>query len=180
MKDRELFEEQERERERQEQEQMLEAEKELEAVRLAAEEEYKKEQQRIKEQEELQMRNKILEALPKCTLCTNPIEDEGVSSGGKMWHKACFQCTVCNKIIQGSFATQDGKLRCSSCHNQQTSKNNTCMVCGLALSGRVVRIDDPPVRLHKDCFKCADCEGSLEDGYFEKNSKFWCEKCINK
>jgi len=154
-------------RRRQEKEELEQQQREQELKRLEAEDEGKKLQEK---------RQKALESLPKCSSCHTPIEDEGLSSSGHSWHKLCFVCASCKNDIQGPFVVREGRPVCSSCRGPQESTG--CSVCHKELSGRVIRVEDK--RFHKECFKCADCGGGFEDGYYEKNGTFVCEMCMNK
>jgi len=154
-------------RKKQELEEREERQKDQERKRFEAEEEARKLQEK---------RQKALEALPKCSSCHTSIEDEGLSSSGHSWHKHCFVCANCKSVIQGPFVVREGRPVCSSCRGSQDSTG--CPVCRKELSGRVVRVEDK--RFHKECFKCADCGGGFEDGYYERNGIFVCEVCMKK
>jgi len=155
-------------RRRQAQIEYEEQQRELERIRLEAEEEEKKLQE---------ARQRAIDALPKCASCKSPIEDEGLSSSGHSWHKRCFVCMICLKDIRGPFVVREGRPVCNACRGPPQDLSG-CPVCHKELSGRVVRVDEK--RFHRECFKCADCGGGFEDGYYEKDGTFLCESCMNK
>jgi hypothetical protein len=174
------FEEQERfrmQQEREEEEKRKKAEQEAMEQLLLEQQERKRMEAEEEERLLQEKRQKALEALPKCSSCKLPIENEGVSSGNNTWHKHCFICAMCLKDIQGPFVVREGRPVCSSCRGPPPDASG-CPVCHKELSGRVVRVDDK--RFHRDCFKCAECGGGFEDGYYEKDGRFLCESCTNK
>eukprot|EP00037_Helgoeca_nana_P030602 m.379770 g.379770 ORF g.379770 m.379770 type:complete len:1270 (+) comp28230_c0_seq24:374-4183(+) len=61
----------------------------------------------------------------KCTVCTKTIyQAEWVGAGGKSFHKSCFRCAGCNKMLQQAdyFVSFDRKFRCKRCHNESESQ----------------------------------------------------------
>jgi len=45
---------------------------------------------------------------------------EEILAAGKKWHKMCFKCTNCKKLLDSStMASHDGDLYCKSCHTRK-------------------------------------------------------------
>lgn len=45
---------------------------------------------------------------------------EEVLAAGKKWHKMCFKCANCKKLLDSStMASHDGELYCKSCHTRK-------------------------------------------------------------
>lgn len=56
-----------------------------------------------------------------CGKCNKPVYmAEEVLAAGKKWHKMCFKCTNCKKLLDSStMASHDGDLYCKSCHTRK-------------------------------------------------------------
>lgn len=81
---------------------------------------------------------------------------------GKLWHSGCFKCSGCDKpIADGSFIPHDGKAYHKPCHLKLFGTR--CAGCNEPIEGGCLIIEDK--RFHTGCFACADCGGSLKDGY---------------
>ena len=48
----------------------------------------------------------------KCGACNKPIQEDGCTAFGKVYHKACFKCHACKQKIQGKFFERGGKPYC--------------------------------------------------------------------
>lgn len=59
--------------------------------------------------------------LPKCPKCEKSVyAAEEKLAGGHKWHKACFKCSMCNKMLDStSCAEHDGALYCKVCHGRK-------------------------------------------------------------
>lgn len=57
---------------------------------------------------------------PKCPVCDKSVYfAEEVVAEGKKFHKACFKCSQCNKMLDSSTATaHEGTLYCHPCHRR--------------------------------------------------------------
>lgn len=45
---------------------------------------------------------------------------EEILAAGKKWHKMCFKCANCKKLLDSStMASHDGELYCKSCHTRK-------------------------------------------------------------
>uniref|UniRef100_A0A8C6YXF9 Four and a half LIM domains 1 n=1 Tax=Nothoprocta perdicaria TaxID=30464 RepID=A0A8C6YXF9_NOTPE len=70
------------------------------------------------------------EDAPRCKGCFKPIiaGDQNVEYKKMVWHKDCFTCSQCNKVIgSGSFFPKGDDFYCVSCHEQKFAK--TCAKC---------------------------------------------------
>ena len=45
-------------------------------------------------------------------MCNKPIQEDGCTAFGKVYHKACFKCHACKQKIQGKFFERGGKPYC--------------------------------------------------------------------
>eukprot|EP00741_Cyanophora_paradoxa_P020729 tig00021293_g20009.t1 len=59
---------------------------------------------------------------PKCGGCEKGVTEGAVKAMGKTFHKACFKCTFCKKLLDGPFAVQDDKPYCSPCANKHANE----------------------------------------------------------
>ncbi|CAB4065063.1 Cysteine and glycine-rich protein 3,Cysteine and glycine-rich protein 2,Cysteine and glycine-rich protein 1,Muscle LIM protein Mlp84B [Lepeophtheirus salmonis] len=57
---------------------------------------------------------------PKCPKCGRSVyAAEEKVAGGLKWHKACFKCETCNKLLDSTTcAEHDKKLYCKTCHGR--------------------------------------------------------------
>jgi len=56
--------------------------------------------------------------IPKCPKCAKSVyaAEERVA-GGKKWHKQCFKCGLCNKMLDSTNSNEhDNELFCRVCH----------------------------------------------------------------
>lgn len=56
----------------------------------------------------------------KCAKCGKAVYmAEELLAAGKKWHKLCFKCTNCKKMLDSStMAEHGGELYCKSCHSR--------------------------------------------------------------
>jgi LIM domain len=60
-------------------------------------------------------------------------------------------------------------------------KDKKCNICGHSIGNEdFLTSPDKTKNWHEKCFKCAHCDGSVEDGYHEKEEKLYCEKCYGE
>ena len=66
----------------------------------------------------LPTRKEIVTNPNACGKCNKAVYmAEEVLAAGKKWHKMCFKCTNCKKLLDSStMASHDGDLYCKSCH----------------------------------------------------------------
>nr|pir hypothetical protein T04C9.4 - Caenorhabditis elegans [Caenorhabditis elegans] len=55
---------------------------------------------------------------PKCPKCGKSVyAAEEMSAGGYKWHKFCFKCSMCNKLLDSmSCCEHQAQLFCKQCH----------------------------------------------------------------
>ncbi|CAG0894869.1 unnamed protein product [Cyprideis torosa] len=58
---------------------------------------------------------------PKCPKCNKSVyAAEEKVAGGHKWHKGCFKCEMCNKMLDSTnCAPHDDKLFCKNCHGRK-------------------------------------------------------------
>ncbi|CAK9299455.1 unnamed protein product [Gordionus sp. m RMFG-2023] len=58
---------------------------------------------------------------PKCPKCGKSVyAAEERLAGGYHWHKFCFKCDLCNKMLESTNVTEhEGKLYCKQCHGRK-------------------------------------------------------------
>merc|ERR1712223_1855357 len=59
--------------------------------------------------------------MPKCPKCGKSVyAAEERIAGGHKWHKGCFKCSMCNKLLDSTnCAEHDGALFCKTCHGRK-------------------------------------------------------------
>jgi len=58
---------------------------------------------------------------PKCPKCKKSVyaAEEKVAAGQK-WHKMCFKCGLCNKLLESTnVAEHEGEVFCKNCHGRK-------------------------------------------------------------
>lgn len=55
----------------------------------------------------------VQRSIGNCGACNRPINEDGCTAFGKVYHKACFKCAVCKQRIAGKFFEIDGKPYCA-------------------------------------------------------------------
>ncbi|XP_069879586.1 four and a half LIM domains protein 1-like isoform X2 [Dipodomys merriami] len=74
------------------------------------------------------------EETPKCKGCSKPFVagDQNMQYKGSYWHKDCFICSNCKKIIgTDSFFAKGQEIYCATCHTAKFSKQ--CVKCAKGL-----------------------------------------------
>uniref|UniRef100_W6NR51 Cysteine-rich protein 1 n=1 Tax=Haemonchus contortus TaxID=6289 RepID=W6NR51_HAECO len=58
---------------------------------------------------------------PKCPKCGKSVyAAEEMSAGGYKWHKFCFKCNMCNKLLDScTVAPHEAELYCKQCHGRK-------------------------------------------------------------
>eukprot|EP00026_Physarum_polycephalum_P001488 Phypoly_transcript_01490.p1 GENE.Phypoly_transcript_01490~~Phypoly_transcript_01490.p1 ORF type:complete len:1106 (-),score=253.34 Phypoly_transcript_01490:41-3337(-) len=155
-----------------------EAQERAEREAREREEEARQERERVeRERAEAKARE---DAIPSCAACGLKVRD-GVASKDKglVWHRECYKCSECGTPIAGGVSLNGNLLVCAACSQKKkggaVASGSGCGMCGKELSGRVVKVGDR--RIHKACFKCEKCSGSLDDGFYEVDNKILCDNC---
>ncbi|VIO90627.1 Uncharacterized protein BM_BM5540 [Brugia malayi] len=58
---------------------------------------------------------------PKCPKCGKSVyAAEEMNAGGYKWHKFCFKCELCNKLLDSTnVAPHEAELYCKQCHGRK-------------------------------------------------------------
>ena len=103
----------------------------------------------------------------RCAKCKKYIKGDGVSLGGKRYHKDCLVCSYCGAKLTGSFVTYRGNLYHTECN--PASGKKVCAVCRKPISGSYY--DSKGKHYHKDCFHkhvekiCSVCGKPIDGTY---------------
>lgn len=113
-----------------------------------------------------------------CSGCQQPITDAYITALDMPWHKDCFTCHDCNRILTGSsFHEIEGYPYCDS--HYYSRHGLLCFSCSLPITGRCVNALGK--RYHPEHFLCAYCLHPLQTGTFkEHSSKPYCHQCFTQ
>ncbi|CAH8439017.1 unnamed protein product [Schistosoma turkestanicum] len=113
-----------------------------------------------------------------CSGCQQPITDAYITALDMPWHKDCFTCHDCNRILTGtSFHEVDGYPYCDS--HYYSKRGLLCFACSLPITGRCVNALGK--RYHPEHFLCAYCLHPLQTGTFKEHlSKPYCHQCFTQ
>lgn len=86
-----------------------------------------------------------------------------VTALGRRWHRDCWRCAACSLVLEGQFNTGplDNLPYHPACYQEKFGKQ--CTACNKALVGAYSTVNGQA--LHKECFKCAACQGVIGDKY---------------
>ena len=76
---------------------------------------------------------------------------------GKEFHRSCFNCFHCSKLLDSVYGSKDGQYYCEDCYIQRFGKK--CSDCGKVILGAGLKFGNE--NYHRDCFKCWRCRVSL-------------------
>ena len=63
-----------------------------------------------------------------------PIAKSGITYKDQPWHRDCFTCTKCLKVLSGEkFTSHDEKPYCTECHGKLFAKK--CAECDRPITG---------------------------------------------
>lgn len=64
---------------------------------------------------------KVVPSAPKCSKCDKSVyKAEEIRAAGKTFHKLCFKCTACNKLLEPNIITEHaGDLYCRNCYGKK-------------------------------------------------------------
>ena len=64
---------------------------------------------------------RVMPSAPKCAFCDKSVyKAEEVRAANKLYHKLCFKCTSCKKLLQSNILTEhQGDLYCKNCYGKQ-------------------------------------------------------------
>lgn len=84
----------------------------------------------------------------RCAKCKKFIKGDGITHGGKFYHRECFVCSYCGGKLTDSFVTYKGDLYHTECN--PASGKMICAVCRKPISGYYY--DSKGKHYHEDCF----------------------------
>ena len=75
-------------------------------------------------------------AAPKCLVCEKSVyENEKLTADGKVWHKTCFRCGHCRKVLSlGNYAAVSDKVFCKPHFKQLFAEGGGSYTCLLYTS----------------------------------------------
>jgi LIM domain len=123
---------------------------------------------------------------PRCKHCKTPIIGEHVVALGEHWHSGHFFCAECGDPFEHGMThiEKDGYAWCLNCQTKRTErKAPKCKKCRRPVIGLYVQALGG--EYHDDCFRCANCSGSFDDGQIfprEENGEMVaiCLGCIQR
>lgn len=113
----------------------------------------------------------VQKSIGKCGMCKRPIQEDGCTAFGLVYHKECFKCCVCKKRIDGKFFERNGKPYCAKDYEKITEE---CCVCKQPIKGDC--IESGKKYYHPGCMKCQFCGESLRGQYFTYEGEPICER----
>jgi len=95
-----------------------------------------------------------------CASCSKVIPNHWVIYDEKFFHRECFRCGPCNRIIdpKETFMSQEGKLVCHGCQTQHYQAR--CAVCDEVTIGTRLIYQDK--NFHYTCKNCKSCGKPFE------------------
>lgn len=115
----------------------------------------------------------------RCIKCNGVINKGGITYKNTPWHRECFTCFGCNRMLTGEkFTSRDEKPFCSDCFAQMFAKK--CCRCLRSITGlgttKFISFDDR--HWHTDCFYCYKCNSSLVGrGFLVTGQDVLCPDC---
>jgi len=116
-----------------------------------------------------------------CAGCHSFIADTSIVFRDEYYHKGCLKCKHCDKPIdvEKGFLTKSNQPYHQACaKNVDQDLGLTCTGCKQPVSGKFIKPEGKPY--HVDCFVCAECKGSLMQGYATKGGLNYCGSCARK
>jgi len=101
-----------------------------------------------------------------CSTCSKPIKKKNpLEAKGKFYHRKCFTCQVCEKVLDGRWYEEDGRPICENDYYRK--RGLVCPACDLHVEGEGVTVGK--YKLHAKCYNCAYCRREPE-GFFRSRS----------
>jgi len=113
---------------------------------------------------------------PVCVGCQLPILEDGIMADERHYHRKCFKCNACARLLTGAFHPENGKVLCEPCH-EVAHPPKRCNACACPIRGGGVEVEGKC--FHSGCLRCYSCKGRLE-GKFMKSQDgkgFLCDGC---
>ncbi|KAJ4130641.1 hypothetical protein NW768_006177 [Fusarium equiseti] len=102
---------------------------------------------------------------PRCKHCQTPILGEHIVALGAHWHYGHFFCAECGDPFEHGMThiEKDGYAWCINCQTKRTERRAPkCRKCRTAVIGQYIQALGG--EWHEHCFRCAECQGSFDDG----------------
>ncbi|XP_050394162.1 prickle planar cell polarity protein 3-B isoform X3 [Patella vulgata] len=115
----------------------------------------------------------------RCTKCSSVINKGGVTYKNTPFHKDCFTCTNCSKLLSGEkFTSKEEKPYCADCYGELFAKR--CCQCTKPITGiggtKFISFEER--HWHSECFNCAKCSGSMVGrGFLMNGESILCPEC---
>ncbi|ESO89101.1 hypothetical protein LOTGIDRAFT_229023 [Lottia gigantea] len=115
----------------------------------------------------------------RCAKCVKAINKGGVTYKNTPYHKDCFDCSNCNKLLSGEkFTSKEDKPFCADCYGDLFAKR--CCQCSKPITGiggtKFISFEER--HWHSDCFNCAKCNGSMVGkGFLMSGQDILCPDC---
>jgi len=116
---------------------------------------------------------KVVTNAKKCAACLKPLVDDGFFALGRLYHKSCFRCRYCKKLLSMKFCEKNGQACCGMCYKKQNSKG-TCAECSQQISEDHISFKSKVY--HPHCMKCQVCGVVLREKYLIYQDHPICEK----
>eukprot|EP00090_Calanus_glacialis_P039535 TRINITY_DN6882_c0_g1_i4.p1 TRINITY_DN6882_c0_g1~~TRINITY_DN6882_c0_g1_i4.p1 ORF type:complete len:478 (-),score=147.06 TRINITY_DN6882_c0_g1_i4:159-1592(-) len=107
----------------------------------------------------------------QCYGCSEEVQSGGCTANGRTFHKECFKCSNCKKMLEEKFFTAEDEPLCENCYKVD---DKTCDICSKAIAGDCLMSKGK--HFHQDCMKCSVCGEVLSGTYFTAMDKLICEK----
>lgn len=123
---------------------------------------------------------------PRCKHCKTPIVGEHIVALGEHWHFGHFFCAECGDPFEHGMThiEKDGYAWCLNCQTKRTERRAPkCKKCRHPVIGQYVQALGG--EYHDDCFRCANCHRSFDDGQIfprEENGEMVaiCVACVQR
>ncbi|EFO86653.1 CRE-MLP-1 protein [Caenorhabditis remanei] len=123
---------------------------------------------------------------PKCPKCGKSVyAAEEMSAGGYKWHKFCFKCSMCNKLLDSmSCCEHQAQLFCKQCHCRRygpkgvgfgIGAGSLTMDTGEQFGNTEVDMTLVSKRFHVQCYMCNKLLDSCTVAPHE--AELYCKQC---
>lgn len=115
----------------------------------------------------------------RCLKCNGVINKGGITYKGTPYHRDCFTCTHCSKILAGEkFTSREEQPYCADCFGELFAKK--CCKCSKPITGlggtKFISFEER--HWHSDCFNCYKCNVSLVGrGFLTDGDDILCPDC---
>lgn len=105
--------------------------------------------------------------ISRCEICGKFIRGDGISYGGRYYHKGCLECAYCGAKLTRSFVAYKGKLYHNECN--PASGKIVCAHCRKIVVGSWTRLGNK--YYHGDCYhkyvekRCSICGQAISGTY---------------